>query len=309
MEAIHGVFDSVKSYLSERFANPLYGAFVLAWAIVNFRLLLVFGGGGTWQEKISYIDTRLYVHWGDWALYGYVYPICTAIAYLLFSPVVNRAVTVYLRKQDKTTVEELLKIEGETPIPKPEADQLRKGLLTERQSRISEQQESSEKQAELSRQIDILLVENKKLKSEFEKSESVSSGILLPDVATGSTNDESEKSDDVAHYAFKQRDFIGLPQSTILPLVARGLSYLQAMGLYALKDGGRLEASYLKRALALNDNHSVSVLLDQLLGLKLIDGESTRSGVTFYSINSAGRQALEFALKQGFAAKPSKDLA
>lgn len=302
MDAIQGVFDSIKSYLNERFANPLYGAFVLAWAIVNFRLLLVFGGSGTWQEKISYIDTRLYVHWGDWALYGYVFPISTAIAYLLFSPIVNRAVTVYLRKQDKTTVEDLLRIEGETPIPKPEADQLRKGLLMERQSRVSEQHESSERQAELSRQIDTLLAENKHLKSQLGKPESINSDSLPSDVTTRSTNDESEKSDDTVHYALKETDFVGLPHGTTSLLIARGLSYLQAKGLYVLKEDRKLDGLDLKKKLRLDDNHSLKLLLDQLLGLKLIESENNmRLGQQLFSINSAGRQALAGALKRGFA--------
>lgn len=310
MDTIQGVFDSVKSYLMERLANPLYGAFILAWSVVNFRLLLIFAGSGTWQEKITYIDHRLYVHWGDWALYGYVYPLSTAIAYLLFSPIVSRVVTVYLRKQDKTTVEQLLKIEGETPIPKPEADQLRKGLLAERQARMSAQQESSEMQAEFSRQIDALIAENKQLKLQSGLFESTSSDISSPDGATRSANEELEKSDDAEHYALIGKDFVGLPVRTITALVSRGLSYAQAEGLCALKDGARLTEARLKAELALNDNHSVRLLIDQLTGLNLIERVPTGSGGTsYYVITSAGTQALDAAFKRGFASNSGKESA
>lgn len=304
MESIANVWDSVKSYIKERLTNPLYGAFLISWAIVNFRLLLVVTGVGSWQDKITYIDSRLYVHWSDWCLYGYVYPLIAAILYLFLAPIVNRGVTVYLRHQDKITIERLLEIEGETPIPKPEAEQLRKGLLSERAARLGEQQESSEKLAELSRQIDTLLAENKQLK----KGEGDSGPVTVGDLTVAAKKLEKEdvqQSETENGYRLDEKDFVGVDQKTVLTAVGRGLSQSLANGLLVMSDGDTWSIDQVQGRLKLN-SHKAKVLFDQLRGMKLIEQLLDRNSDPIFKITSAGSQALEAVMHRGFSAAQDK---
>lgn len=299
MESIGEVLDSVKTYLKERLTNPLYGAFVASWAIVNFRLLLVFTGGGTWQEKITYIDTRLFLTWSDWCMYGYVYPFLAALTYMLLAPIVNRRVTVYLRQQDKVTIERLLDIEGVTPMTKPEGDQLRRGWLAERATRLSEQQASSEKLAELSRQIDLLSIENKSLKGSASMADSLSADQTMH----ATTKIKKEVSDTLSNdgdFELFESDFIGVDEKTVSQVVSRGLRRSHANGLHFLRQGDTKPPYIILRRLGLEDEHALNVMLVQLQAMNLIEERRDQDSDVEYVITSAGTQALDAILRRGY---------
>jgi hypothetical protein len=169
METIRELLGSVRLYLKDRLSNPLWGAYVIAWAVFNSRLLLVLIGDGGWREKITYIDTRLYPENWQWAWFGLAYPLVVALLFVLIAPFIGRWVTIFLKAREKVTLEQLLAIADETPMPKGVAAQLRQNALSERQLRISERQRASEEMAELTRQIDHLLKENQQLRADSVK--------------------------------------------------------------------------------------------------------------------------------------------
>ena len=50
------VIKSVKAYLYDRTASPLFGSFLLAWLAWNYRIIFVFFTGGSAQEKLEALD-------------------------------------------------------------------------------------------------------------------------------------------------------------------------------------------------------------------------------------------------------------
>lgn len=47
METVREFFDSIRKHLRDRLANPLYTAYLVSWAVLNFRLILVLFGEGS----------------------------------------------------------------------------------------------------------------------------------------------------------------------------------------------------------------------------------------------------------------------
>lgn len=125
METIKEFFAAIKGQLAERLANPFTGAFCIAWAAWNFRLLMVLLGKGTYQEKFVYIDTSLYLDWRYWSLRGVVLPIATATVYLLAYPWSTRWLAEHYRKQ-QTKANNLMKAaDGEALLSVEDSRKLR----------------------------------------------------------------------------------------------------------------------------------------------------------------------------------------
>lgn len=299
MDTLRDLLTSLKTQLRDRLGNPIYGSFVLAWSILNFRLLLVLIGDGKWAEKISYIDTKLYPRWSDWAVYGYVIPFVAALLYVLVSPFANRAITRFLRLQDKETATMLLEIEGEIPISKPEAELLRKGLLAERKLRIFQQQEASATQAELSRQIDVLLDQQKGSIASSSKADDVNPDheIDQPKVDFSFSSSAADQQTQVLRLF--ESDFVGVAQATVLTLASRGLGRKLANALSKIRNGEMATAADLRRCLSL-DTHQAKVAIDQLKGLQVAEWATDESGQEGIKITSAGTQALEALFNRGF---------
>lgn len=96
-----GIFQTVK----ERFGNPLISAYALAWAVWNFRLLMVVmgDGDGGWRAKINYIDTQLMPRWQDWAVHGGFIPLAIALAWIYaLPPILRRVAAHHERAANKT---------------------------------------------------------------------------------------------------------------------------------------------------------------------------------------------------------------
>lgn len=108
MDTVKEFFEAIKGQLSERLANPFTGAFCIAWVVWNFRLLMVFAGKGTYQEKFLYIDTNLYPDGWFWLVRGAALPMATAAAYLWAYPRATRWIAEDYRKQ-QTKANNLMK--------------------------------------------------------------------------------------------------------------------------------------------------------------------------------------------------------
>lgn len=291
MESWRELSTSLSTYVRARVANPIFGAYLVAWSVINFRLLLVLVGDGSWQAKIGYIDTRLYTEWWHWLIYGLLYPLAVALLLVFGMPFVNRWTVVFLRARDAETTRQLLAQQDETPLPKAEAAHLRRQLLAERNSRLEAQADAEQRLTEQAAQIDLLLQENKKLKG----------------ASTGQAAIESPPSSDKAEnrtsYDLAESDLIGVPQRVRLQLTQRGLTHTQAMALYAIRNGTKFTARMLSEIMGLSEQHVAMVLLDQLKGLGLVDRVFVGQKEA-YEISSAGRQALQAVLQQGFSPPP-----
>lgn len=125
METVKEFFEAIKGQLAERLANPFTGAFCIAWVIWNFRLLMVFVGKGTYQEKFAYIDLTLYPDWRYWAVRGVVIPAATAVAYLWAYPRATRWLAEDHRKQQTQSNNLMKAAEGEILLSVEESRDLR----------------------------------------------------------------------------------------------------------------------------------------------------------------------------------------
>lgn len=125
-----GIFQTVK----ERFGNPLISAFVIAWVVWNFRLLLVLigSGEGGWQAKITYIDTKLMVHWWHWVVHGTLVPLVAALLWIYVLPPLLRRVAAHHEKHTNLTREALFQISGTRTLSEEEASEMRSVMLRQR---------------------------------------------------------------------------------------------------------------------------------------------------------------------------------
>lgn len=112
IEAIREVASAVREQLYERVSSPLAGAFLLAWAVWNFKLIMVILGDGTYQDKIAFIDLHLYSGADHGALRGILYPLLTALFYLYAYPIAARGVLAYHRRQKNALQALAVEIDG-----------------------------------------------------------------------------------------------------------------------------------------------------------------------------------------------------
>lgn len=291
METIRELFDSLRLYLKDRLSNPLYAAYIVAWAILNFRLVLVLVGDGGWREKIAYIDTSLYTSPWHWALFGFGYPLVVACAYVLASPFVYRWVTVFSKNRDKETIKQLLDVAGETPLPEEAAKRLRTTVIEERRLRAEEQRSARTEIDELSEQLRQLSKEHNALKLSLPLN-SVSavpdeSGVLGPEVVVHEILQ-------LERFNFSDKDFAGVATGYVEKLVQTGLSRKLVLALYAVRNADDFDPDLLKQALSLPDRYEATVLIDKLRGLHLVEANNRDN--EYSTITSFGRQALAAAL-------------
>ena len=128
MDSIKDVFSSLIGSIRERLGNPLIGAFILAWAIWNFRLLIVIFGdseGGGWREKLDFIDKKLMVPDTAWLIHGLLIPLAIALIWILLLPPALRKIAIVHQRQQVATRTALVAIQDENPMKGIEVANLR----------------------------------------------------------------------------------------------------------------------------------------------------------------------------------------
>ncbi|RLJ40543.1 hypothetical protein [Acidovorax sp. 106] len=125
-----GIFQTVR----ERFGNPLVSAFVVAWAIWNFRLLLVFlgSGDGGWKAKISYIDNYLFPKQLDWLIHGSLIPLGIALTWIYLLPPLLRRIAADHEKNLNRTRDAIFSATEVRTLSSEEALHLRSVMIKQR---------------------------------------------------------------------------------------------------------------------------------------------------------------------------------
>lgn len=287
MDAVKDFFGSIREYVRDKTANPFWGAYVVAWVAVNFRLIAVLLGSGETAEKIAYIDGTLYPSWIAWLARFWLGPLALAIVFVVVSPFLQRWVSTFTRARDAETIRQLLRIEEQEPLTKEQADRLRKQLQEERARRLAEVDELKAENDELRQQLDTaarVAIEQKKVVAK-EGDEGPASAIPL----------------EQAPFKFLASDFISVEQRTVIRLIERGLQYREAAALYLLRNNRLLRSDWAAE-LGVKEPHEEKVMVDRLKGLELIEETivPTSRGQTFLRITSAGSQALDAMTTRGF---------
>lgn len=292
MDTIKELFDAIKGQLSERLANPFTGAFCIAWVIWNFRLLMVFMGKGTYQDKFLYIDTDLYPDWRYWAVRGVVGPMVTAVAYLWAYPRATRRLAEDYRRQ-QTTANNLMKAaEGTALLSLEDSVALRVRLAeaeqrwkTERDQLNKELDAQREMVADLLKRREELMQQREGLQKAVDGS-TVMGGIGLTQQKTSAkTLGEifQPPVSDKVQFRLAPRDAVSLPQD----LSSESYTRPQLQILSVLREGNRLSTADLASRLKI-PSFEIQRTLDRLLAVALID---TADESEWY-ITSAGRSVL-----------------
>ncbi len=256
MDTLREVFDSLRNHIRSRLGNPLYGAYVVAWLAINFRLLLVLIGDGGWREKIAYIDATLYPTQWHWAWYGVSYPLLVAVAFVVFAPYAQRWVSVYTQTKEKATIEALLKVAGETPMGPEAADALRKSLLSERQRRVESERRFRAEIEELNAQLD-------------EASKATHSTEYAARAVSGEGDETEAVVPPSGRLKLFEFDFTGGGNS-VSQLLHAGLTKSQARALYDIRNEAEFDSEGLAFHMGLKDRFRAEVVLDQLRELNLV---------------------------------------
>lgn len=104
------ILKSIKAFLYERSVSPLFGAFSLAWAIWNFRVIIIIFSGSDFENKLIAIDNyfsiasisvyQLKVVISGSLIYGLFYPAALTAFYLYAYPLLAEpAYEHHLKKQ------------------------------------------------------------------------------------------------------------------------------------------------------------------------------------------------------------------
>jgi hypothetical protein len=111
---MHDIFTSIKAYLYDRSASPLFGAFLVSWSAWNYRFFVILFSNGLSlpADKFSEIDSLFAPHLfalGDLSisisgklLNGGIVPALIALTYLYVYPLIAKPVYEHsLKKQKK----------------------------------------------------------------------------------------------------------------------------------------------------------------------------------------------------------------
>lgn len=292
METIKEFFDAIKGQLSERLANPFTGAFCIAWAIWNFRLLVVFGGRGTYQEKFAYIDGSLYLDWRYWFLRGLVLPLVSAAAYLWVYPRATRWLAEDYRKQ-QTKAHNLMKAaEGDTLLS-VEASRALRTKYAEAEQAWNNQRDSLSAEIDAQKETTALLAkQNAELRQEIEALKAVEANeeqnhgthLVFSEPRSSVTRR-------VPSIGSPENDRFALLQSeagNLSPTVGKeSYSRLQLQMLSLLRDGNRLLAEDFKERLK-TDSFDIQRALDRLRAIEVVG----RGRESDWFITETGRALL-----------------
>lgn len=109
--------NKVTEAIEDRIRNPFLGSIVLAWPIINYKLLLVVFGDGGYEEKLLFIEKKLYTSWlnGFW-VHVVLLPILAGLFFVLVYPEIDRHLTKIVVKRAQKKERELLLIEQKKPV-------------------------------------------------------------------------------------------------------------------------------------------------------------------------------------------------
>lgn len=310
METIKELIDSIRINVLNRVTNPLIGSFAIAWAVWNFRIILVVFSEGDWKTKIDYIDKTLMQTWQDWILHGYLAPLSVALAWVLISPILFRRMMVYHREQLAKTAAAVMVADDKQPIGTEEANRLRVKIRelsgqweTEKAEYLKQNEELSERIANLQKQT---LLGNASKNDSIDQQ--VATQDTLPDVDDSEIDPlvdlignfkTTNKGQAVWPLPLGDADLEQL--SSGLAQKIRGHRFQQAeiQALLAMRNWKWIDHAKLSRTLKI-EPFDAQVIVDQLQGLDLVS-----RGPDGLYMNADGRLLTSF-FKRTFSAPPKK---
>jgi len=126
---VKDLFNSIRFQISERFSSPLFGAFILSWLTWNHKYLFVLFSSAPINERLILAKTVIFPTTCSLILKGLVYPIVSAVLFILIYPYPSLWLFTYWHKRQLKIKEAKDRIEALTPLTVEESNRLRMSLL------------------------------------------------------------------------------------------------------------------------------------------------------------------------------------
>ena len=166
-------FDSIKENILQRFSNPLFGAFVVAWLVFNHEYLFILFSDVEISQRLDLAKARVFPDINAILFRGFLFPGYSAVIFVIFHPLVSRLALEWTLGQDRVTkemqddlmervrltVEDAERLRDEAKIEakelreeRDEAIAMMRGLRAENQAVTSENEALKKAQREASRE-------------------------------------------------------------------------------------------------------------------------------------------------------------
>jgi DNA-binding MarR family transcriptional regulator len=110
METAKDLWASVVAYVNERTTNPLTSAFVLSWALWNYKFFVLLFSDESPSSTFAAIDV-LYPRPDIYFRGGFLYPAITALIYVFIYPYITEKVVKFYRKRQVSIANTLKVVE------------------------------------------------------------------------------------------------------------------------------------------------------------------------------------------------------
>jgi hypothetical protein len=254
-----------------------------------------------------------------WWWYGFAYPLCIAVVYVAFAPFAYRWVTLFIKEREKLTIEKLMQVADETPLPNEAANRLRKRIFQLEEEKKSQETVAQKELDELSAQVQLLKQENldlvEKLKAgglsseESTATDDATTGsnspgedgtVDLGKVAGVGSNDKNPTLKAKRTFAFDVGQFVGVNPSDVVRLNEAGMTGDEILALYRLRNLTAFETTAFASVAQARDTFSAQVIFDRLIGLSLIRRVPNSAR---YQLTSFARQVLDTLMQAGVVEK------
>lgn len=180
---------SVKASLYERAISPLFGTFVISWAVWNYKFIFVLISSMPVDEKLDYIDTFIYFDIWSCILIGFIYPLITALLFIFIYPYPALYVYKYWQEKQKKLKEAKQSIEDETPLTIEESRNIRRELF---QLESEYDKELARKDAEIER----LKAHNQVIEEELDSKLKISEEAKSQKISKSDVDEKDEPDED-----------------------------------------------------------------------------------------------------------------
>jgi hypothetical protein len=153
------LIKAIKAQLHDRVTSPLSGAFIVSWAIWNYKVIVMLLADMSAIEKLTYIDAHLFPTAESVLVKGILSPLLFALVFLFAYPFPSKYVYEYTRRRQKELKQIQQEIDDETPITQEEARELRRESVRIMQDY---EQQLAQRSAEVTRLRDLLAEAQKK---------------------------------------------------------------------------------------------------------------------------------------------------
>jgi hypothetical protein len=144
---------TIKAQLYDRATSPLSGAFIVSWAVWNYKIIVILVASMPAVQKLTYIDAYLFPTYQEVLLRGGVFPLLSALAYIFLYPFPSKFVYEFSRNRQKELKQIQQQIDDDTPMTQEEVRELRKESMRVMQDY---EQQIAQRSAEVTRLREML---------------------------------------------------------------------------------------------------------------------------------------------------------